>query len=193
MYNLGMVMIGSSGGGSRGSLFSGNIGDNFNAGLAGPIPHPYLGQAQQEYADARAAVALFDQLVERTKRIANQTAREKIADTYGLTDPTNQDKAQYTRNGVATMIAHANSYTPTNYDEFGVREGINRVNRLKSFNKDFGTDVAQAEATYGILPEPQVITKVVQAPGGEATNYIIPAVVVGGGLAAMAALGVFKK
>jgi hypothetical protein len=54
MYNLGMVMIGGSGGGPRASLFSSSVVDNF--GLAGT----FLGQsdAQQSYVKAKSGIGV---------------------------------------------------------------------------------------------------------------------------------------
>lgn len=54
MYNLGMVMIGGSGGGPRASLFSGSFADNFgNSGT-------FLGQsdAQQSYVKPKSGIGV---------------------------------------------------------------------------------------------------------------------------------------
>lgn len=191
MYNLGMVMIGGSGTSIRPSLFATSVMDSF--GMGGPV----LGQdAQTYYTNAKSEIAQFDQLISRTQRIANKTVRDQIASDYGLNDPTNKDKAMYMRNALASDVANAEKFTPLAYEEGFPTHGParGRVNKLHNFNSDFRHAVENAETTYGILPEPQVIEKLVTVPGAAApggTNWTIPLVVAGSGIAIAAILGVF--
>lgn len=191
MYNLGMVMIGGSGASIRPSLFSTSVVDNF--GLAGAS----LGQnAQAYYVNAKSDIAKFDSLVNRVARIANQTLRDQLVSDYGLNDPSNNNKALYMRNALASDVGNAEKFTPIAYEEgFPVRgPSRGRVSKLESFNNDLESAVKDAEITYGILPEPQIITKIVTVPGASTggTNWTIPIVVAGGGIAVAALLGVFS-
>jgi hypothetical protein len=187
MYNLGMVMIGGSGGGPRASLFSNGFVDNF--GLSGS----YLGQAdaQQSYVKAKAEIAEFDQLVNRTKKIANKMVREQIALDNGLNDPSNSDKAMYMRNALASDVASADAHVPVAYEEGFPSHGPSRgrVTKLNDFLSDFRHSVENAEAMYDTLPEPQIIEKIVTVSG---TNWAIPAVVLAGGIGMAAILGLFS-
>lgn len=190
MYNLGMVMIGGSGGvGNRSSLFSASVMDNF--GVAGYN----LGQndAQQYYVDAKNLIAEFDQLAAIVPRISAIQVRNQIASDYGLNDPTDKDKAMYMRNALASDVANAEKYTPIAYEQGFPTHGParGRVTKLRNFIGDFRGAVKDAEAQYSLLPTPQVIEKTVTVPGG-GTNWTIPLVVAGGGIAVAALLGVFS-
>lgn len=193
MYDLGMVMIGGSGTSIRPSLFGSSVVDNFGAGLAGPV----LGQnAQQFYVNAKNAIAKYDQIIERVKRIANKTIRDQIVADYGLTEPANKDKSLYMRNALASDVANAEKFTPIAYEEGFPTHGParGRVTKLNDFTSDFESAVKDAEVTYGILPEPQIIERLVNVPGASTggTNWTIPLVVAGGGIAVAALLGAFS-
>src|SRR5262245_12406085 len=189
MYELSMARI-SGGSQLRPSIFGGMESFASPAFMGAPA----LGQTEQQwYAEAKAQVAKFDQLVERTKRVAQKAARETLISDYGLNDPSDQAKALYTRNGVAENIARAESYTPVNYVLYSKREITNRVTRLQDYNRDVNRDVKYAEDSYGILPEPVVIERVVTVPGAAApTNWTVPLVIAGGGVILAAALGLFS-
>lgn len=189
MYDFGMAMI-PGGSQLRPSLFGGMGGFGSRTVMNGPV----LGQSEQQwYAEAKSQVAKFDQLVERTRRIANRDAREELVSDYGLDDPTNREKGLYTRNGVESNIVRAESYTPINYVLYSKREITNRVGRLQDYTSDFARDVKYAEDTYGILPEPVVIERIVTVPGAAApTNWTVPLVIAGGGVILAAALGLFS-
>jgi len=198
MYNPCMVMI--SGGTRRTSMFSGSAVDQFGGGFARPqyaMGGYSLGQTPEEwYARAKAAVAEFDNLAARTAKVANKAERERIAKDFGLTNPADSDKAMYRRNDVAQTIAQVESYSPPNYLIYSVgQRARNKVQALENWNSDFRSQVKTAEDTYGILPEPQVIEKVVQVPGGAAaapaTNWTLPIVIGGGAVILAAALGLF--
>lgn len=190
MYNLGMVMIGGSGTGTRPSFFSGSVSDNF--GLAGPV----LGQdAQQFYVNAKNAIAKYDSLVQRVARVANKTVRDQLISDYGLSEPSNKDKSMYMRNALASDVANAEKFSPIAYEEGFPTHGParGRVTKLNNFDSDLENAVKDAEVTYGILPEPVVIEKVVTVPGASTgTNWTIPLVVAAGGIGVAALLGVFS-
>jgi hypothetical protein len=184
MIGLRMVAIAGAQA-SRTSSFLGGAKDVFSPG------NYYLGATdQQMYQQAKDLVVQFDQLVERTKRIANQTAREQVIKDYGLDDPTNRDKAQYMRNAVASDIAQVESYSPPNYLIYEAKgPAKSRPTKLADFITSFHSDVQNAETQYGILPAPVEITKYVtlsQVPW-------VPILVVGGvAMVGLVALGVIK-
>ena len=189
MYNLGMVMIGGSGTSIRPPLFSNSVVDNF--GLAGPV----LGQdAQQFYVNGKNAIAKFDSLVQRVARVANKTVRDQLIADYGLSDPSNKNKAMYMRNALASDVANAEKFSPIAYEEGFPTHGParGRVTKLNNFDSDLESAVKDAEVTYGILPEPVVIEKLVTVPGASGTNWTIPLVVAAGGIGVAALLGVFS-
>lgn len=192
MYNLGMVAI--SGRTARPSMFSGSVTDNFRVGLAGPY---VLGQTGEEwYARAKKAVADFDAYALRTAKIARKSVRDDIARQFGLNNPADTDKAQYRRNDVQDTIREVESYSPPNYLIYMVgQRARNKVQALEDWNRDFRRTVQQAENDYGVLPEPQVIERIVEVPGAPgaapAVNWTLPVVIGGGAIIVAALLGVF--
>jgi hypothetical protein len=171
--------------GARSSMFAGSAGDIFSLGSSG------LGKSDSSWLnDAKTNVALFDELVLRTRKIANKTVREDLAKEY-IGAPDDRNNGQYRRNGTAGNVATAESYTPVNTYFFSSREVQNRTQRLVDWNADFQAAVADAERQYGSLPDPQIIETVKEV---SSTPGWVPVVVVGAlGVAALAALGVFKK
>lgn len=193
MYQLGMVAIG---GGARPSMFVAPLQSQFHVGYS--LGGPSLGvTAQEAYVNAKAAIADYDQLVGRAARIANKTSRDEIVKTYGLNEPDNKDKSLYMRNATASCVAQADAFSPVAYEQGFPSHGpcIGRVTKLQNFIDDMKSDVRNAENTYGILPEPVVITQYVNVPGQAApgtTNWTIPIAVGVGGLAIAALLGAFR-
>lgn len=197
-YQIARVAISASSG-PRASLFApaakeifGLGGTGFNPGLAGYA----LGQtAEQYYNDAKKEIARFDSYVERVKRLANQASREEIIDEYGLTEPDNKEKALYMRNALASDVAQADRFR-TATGEIPYEQGFpvrgpsrGRVDKLHDWNRYLSRDVKYSETTYGVLPEPVVIERLVQVPG--AAPSVLPYVLVGGGvLAALLVAGV---
>jgi hypothetical protein len=131
-----------------------------------------------------------------TKRIANKAVRESLAVQYGLTDPGNKDRARYMRDAVALNISQAEASSPINYLVWEIRgPAAGRVPKLEAFDREFAAAVKQAGDYYGILPEPEVIERIVEvevpgAPGK--TNWVLPVVVIGGAIGIAALLGAFK-
>lgn len=122
---------------------------------------------QAVYNKAKEQVARFDAIALREASIANQTVRDQITLDFGLTAPTNKDKALYMRNAVASDIGVAESSTPINYYFFEAPgPQRRRPDALAAFNDDFETAVKNAEVTYGILPAPitNTITSTIQSP-----------------------------
>lgn len=191
MIPLRMAAIGGFSG-PRGSMFQGTVTDSFRLGSPSNPAQASLGATGQSiYEDAKKQIASFDDLVERTKRIGNRQSREEIADTFGLSEPDNKDKALYMRNATAYSLSQADSYTPINYYVFeGPGPAKGRPTKLGYFNADFAKAVKYAEDTYGSLPQPQVIertTTISQVPG-----WVLPVAIGSVAIAALAALGVFK-
>jgi len=185
---------------SRGSMFHVSATDSFNLGSpampssAVVAAQPFLGQSaegQDIYNEGKKQIAIYDDLVERTKRIANKTVRDQIIADYGLTEPANKDKSLYMRNATANSIAKADSYTPVNYRIFvGPGPDKNRPRKLAEWNDDFASAVKEAEVTYGTLPEPVVIehtTTLSQTPA-----WVLPVTIGALAIAGLAAFGVFS-
>lgn len=193
MYNMGMVRISTVG--RRPSFFDGSLSDNFGGAAPGVMAGSYhLGQTPEEwYARAKSAVADFDNYANRVQHLANKTERDRIARDYGLTNPGDKDKAQYMRNDVQQTISQVESYSPPNYLIYAVgQRSMNHVRALEDFNNDFRREVNTAENTYGVLPEPQVIEKVVTVPGAAgAVNWTLPIVIGGAAIGVAALLGLF--
>lgn len=200
MYQLGMVLIGHGNGG-RSSFFSTPQSDAFRVGPALGY-QPALGAryqlgltAQESYVEGKAEISLFDDLVGRVARIANKTVRDQIVKDYGLNEPENKDKAFYMRNATASCVARADSFSPIAYEEGFPDRGPckGRVTKLHNANRDLRSEVVEAETTYGILPEPVVITQYL--PGGApaaGTNWTLPVVIGGGAIVIAALLGAFS-
>lgn len=178
MYALRPVAI--SGANGRSTMFAAGAADFFRAA---PAQSPFLGQTtgQGIYENAKEQVRRFDSFVERTKKIANKQIREQIAGKFGLGEPNNKDKALYERNATAGNIAEAESFTPVNYYIFEAPgPAKNRPGKLQDWNHSFKSDVESAEATWGVLPEPQIIERIVQVQGAAAMSPLVPVLVVGG-------------
>lgn len=174
-------MVAISGRGN--SLFANRMGDVWSQGS------PFLGQGEDIYTRAKAAVARWDSLTDILRRIANKQVREDLAAKYGLTDPNNKDKGQYERDRVRDDIGLAESYTPINYRVFvGPGPAKNRPARLEAWNHDLSDDVVAAEQEYGLLPEPQIITKTITQTISQLPGWVLP---VGAGVVGLGLLGAF--
>lgn len=183
------AFIGSAHAGIRNSIFSVPQSDVFGRPM---LAGPQLGQSDQTwYNRAKAAVAKYDQLVDRASRIANRTYRENLFALYH-SDPKDTDGAWYRRDRVAADVAQAESYTPINYLIYGVERRQNRVEKLEDWNHDFRQDVKWGEEEYGVLPEPQIITeeRIVEVPGA-APGWVLPVSLGLGAIAVAALAGLF--
>jgi hypothetical protein len=191
MYQMGMVMI--SGGRSRSSFFSDRMGDVFGSNGGVSLGSPRLGQTGAgTYAQLKTDIAVWDSLIARLQRINNQTARNQIANQFGVNDPTNKDKGQYMRDRSAYHIAQAEAAPGgTDYSLFDsatAGPAKNDAKDLESFIGDFRTAVANAENQYGFSSTPQVITNYVSTT----PDWVLPVVAGGAALGLLAVLGVFK-
>lgn len=175
-------------GGRTNTFFASRPGSFFKLGQQ---PDP---AAQALYNQAVADVAQWNQLVQRLAMVANVQVANQIAATYGLNDPTNQDKGEYTANGVQVNINTANSYTPVNYEVFAAGDVKHRVARLESYLSDFRHDVESAEATYG---EARVINNTIvqqgsTTGGSSLPDWVLPVGLGAGGLVLLVVSGVIK-
>lgn len=178
-------MVAISGRGN--SLFSSKMGDVWSQGS------PFLGQGEDIYARAKAAVAQWDVIADRLAHVANKVVRDQIATEFGINDPGNKDKGQYERNAVAGDIQTAESYTPVNYRVFvGPGPAKNRPGRLEDFLSDFRRQVEDAERTYGSLPDAQVITKTITQTISSLPAWVLPVGIGVVGLGLLGAFGVIK-
>ncbi len=179
---------------TRGNMFHVSATDSFRLGSPAMPQTAALGQSdgQDVYNEGKKQLAIFDDLVARTQRIANKTVRDQIISDFGLAEPNNKDKALYMRNATAQSLAKADSYTPINYRVFtGPGPDKNRPRKLGEFNADFAAAVKDAEVTYGSLPEPVVIqstTTVSQVPA-----WVMPVTIGALAIAGLAAFGVFSN
>jgi hypothetical protein len=99
----------------------------------------------------------------------------------------------YRRNGTASNIATAESYTPVNTFYFDSREVSNRTQRLIDWVSDFQPAVVDAERQWGSLPDPQVIETIKTVEVSSIPGWV-PVVVLGAaGVAALFAFGVIGK
>jgi hypothetical protein len=167
-------------------MFSGGAGDIFGLGSG----RPDLGRErspQNWYDYGRSEVAQYDSYLIRARKIANKSVREQVVKDYHG-DPGDSESAIYRRNSVEGNIRQAESYTPVNYYIFSASQVQSRVEKLNDWNKGFGDAVKAAEATYGSLPEPQVIETVKMVETSATPGWVTPVVI---GAVAIAALGVF--
>jgi hypothetical protein len=187
MYSLRPVAI-SGANGSRSTMFTSGVNDFFRTASA---RSPFLGQTtdQEWYNEAKREVAKFDAFVMRLRKVANKAVRDDLAGRY-IGNPEDTESGAYGRNSVAQDIGEAESYKPVNYLIFSVSRRRNRVERLDDINNSFESDLVSAEQNWGILPEPQVIERIVQVPGA-AASPLVPILVVGGlAVAGLALFGV---
>lgn len=188
MYDLGMVAI--SGGRSRSSFFSDRMGDVFG---------PSLGRAQLgqtgfgNYQQTKNDVAVWDSLVARLQRVNSQAARDSIAGTYGINNPTDNTKGQYMRNRSANDVAIAEQSNPpdtSKFDSSAPGPTKNDAKDLEGFLGGFQSAVQAAENQYGTVLTPQVITNYVSTP--TTPDWVLPVVAGGAAVGVLALLGVFK-
>lgn len=151
---------------------------------------------------AKREIEQYDSYVERLRHLANRQARESIWSEY-VGDQADSESGAFRRNSVAWHISEAEAYTPVNYMVFAAdAPGLrvrNRVTKLDSLNSSFKKDLDAAEATYGLLPDPQIVERYIEVrvPGApvETSSFpIVPVLVVGGAVVlGLALLGVFSS
>jgi hypothetical protein len=191
MQGFGNTPVRIAGNSLRPSIFATSIADG--RGLhAKPSMGAAMGQqGTSNYERAKRQVSKFDMLLETTRKIANKPVREEIFSTY-VGDPENQESGIYKRNGVASDLAEAEAYTPVNALVFTKSTVASRLDRLDDWNERFERAAENAEATWGLLPEPVVIEReriIIQA--GAAPAWVTPVLVVGAAVAGAALLGLF--
>lgn len=190
MYNVSMAII-SGGSGMRSNFFSSHMGDVFGRGQGAQMGRSLGQTGVGTYTQVKADIARWDSLVERLRRVANQSARDQIATQFGINNPANKDKGQYLRDRSAYHVSQAESSTPINYDIFAPNTpgpAPKDAADLESFLGDFQTAVQNAEGTYGLLAAPQTITNYVNTT----PTWVLPVAVGVGALGLLALLGVIK-
>ena len=156
----------------------------------GPVMGLSLEDGKRMYEEAKAAVAKFDALADRASKIAYKPTRDEIISEFGLLEPNNRDKALQWRNALQEYVAQVEASTPPNYYVFiqDTTRPRNRLDWVKRADTDLERAVKDAEATYGSLPEPQVIIKEIQVPGAPVaggTDYTVP-LLIGAGAVTLA-------
>lgn len=197
MNGVGISPIAIGGAGPKSHLFSASLSESvgFHKAMAGS----QLGQAAADfYARAKAALARFDALVNRLRRVAYQQGRDQAFIDFGLTDPSDKNRGKYMRDAVMYDLSQAEMFTPVAYEEGFPVTGPSRgrVAKLEDVNSDLNDIVTNYEQVYGILPEAQVV----QLPGTTTTTtvavtpaWVVPAAVgVGAAVLLAAVFGVFK-
>jgi tetrahydromethanopterin S-methyltransferase subunit B len=182
--------------GSRTPMFSGGMADVFGAAQRGGT---LLGQrklsqssGQDWFNMAVKQVQKFDDIVMRLRKVANKQVREQLAERF-IGDPGDAESGMYRRNSVASNVAEAQQYTPVNTLVFDASRVQNRVEKLRDITHDFLAEVESAEASWGSLPDAQIIERVVEVEvPGQQTFPVVPVVLGGAGvIALLALLGVF--
>lgn len=167
-----------SGNSSRPSLFGSSVqqSQGFHArmgDMANPTPSDW-------YDRAKVALAKYDDLNQRTLRIADQANRKVIQDWMGspYSDGTPANRAQ----SVLTDIREdVESFVPANVNAYQVPTRTKRIEDLEGINRNLEPMVVNAEAIHGTLPSNQIAT---QQPPQEAPGWLLPIVV------GVAALGI---
>lgn len=185
------------GAGPKSHLFSSSLSES--VGFHKTLGGFKMGQtAENFYFRARQALASFDSLVNRLRRVAYKEGRDMAFRDFGLTNPTNKDLGKYMRDAVAYDLSQADSYTPVAYEQGFPSTGPSRrrVGDLEEVNNDLEDVVKEYERVYGVLPEPVVIDR--EVPGAIQTvsvtpPWVLPAAVAAGGVLVLATLfGAFK-
>jgi len=158
----------------------------------GPFMGLSLEDGKRMYEEAKAEIATFDQLAYKASRISYKPERDAIVSDFGLLEPNNNDKALNQRNDLQEYVAEVEKVPGApNYYVFiqDTTRPRNRLDRVKSANVALARDVSEAERTYGLLEEPQVIIKEIQVPGAAAggTDLTVP-ILIGAGAVTLALL-----
>jgi hypothetical protein len=164
------------------SFFGGSVAASmgFNTQLGTPVQPRALGSldhpvnAREWYERAKAGIARFDLLLDRTAKIANKTERENILEWVGTAADTSSPAYRYA-SVVSDVKDDVEKFTPPNYGAYDVDRRQNRVDKLWDFNGEFKNKVENAENVFGILPAPTVISKerIVEIPGGIPTSTLL--------------------
>ena len=159
----------------------------------GPFMGLSLEDGKRMYEEAKAEIATFDQLAYKASRISYKPERDAIVSDFGLLEPNNNDKALNQRNDLQEYVAEVEKVPGApNYYVFiqDTTRPRNRLDRVKSANVALARDVSEAERTYGLLEEPQVIIKEIQVPGvatAGGTDLTVP-ILIGAGAVTLALL-----
>lgn len=147
-----------------------------------PLQKTRLGEDEQQwFTRAKAAVAAYDDLWNRTQLINNSTYRDQVATKYH-TKPEDQAGALFRRNSVAYKVSESESYTPVNYQVFTQIQQQDKVTKLEDFNSDFKKDVEYGEKVYGLLSAPEtpvqtIVTQPTTTPAAQpgVPGWLLPA------------------
>lgn len=156
--------------------------------FSAPRPRPRLGETEQTwYARAKAAVAKYDDLAQRTRAIADPAYASGVLARFRR-NPADPKGALYRRNSVAFAVADAESRAPADYSAFGRPEIQKKVEELEGWNREFERSVAAGEESRGVrIPElGQQAAPPAAAPAGRPVTFedcapwVVLAVLVGG-------------
>lgn len=192
MQGFGNTPVRIAGNSLKPSVFATSIADGRGLHARPSMGAADLGQqGTSNYDRAKRQVAKFDAFLETTRKIANKAVREDIFATH-VGDPENRESGIYQRNVVAGNIAEAEGFTPVNTLVFTQAAVARHLDRLDSSNNGFERAVENAEATWGLLPEPVIIERerIIQVTG-PTPAWVTPVLVVGVAVAGAALLGLF--
>lgn len=186
-----MVMINGLGRGTH-SMFSSAVALGRGYGLASPV----LGQSTpyQWYQKAKAETARFDRLLTDAAKIANKTAREEVLAWVGKANQEGTPANAYARTA-SDLMENVEAFTPPNYDAYQLERRRNRILELEDVNDAFSAKVKDATATYGALPDPVTIERIVVTPGAaaEGNPWAIPVAVGVGAIGVALIVSLFGK
>lgn len=192
MQGFGSTPVRIAGNSLRPSVFATSIADGRGLHARPSTRSAALGQqGTSNYDRAKRQVSKFDVLLATTRQIANKSVREEIFANY-VGDPDSPESGIYKRNGVASDLAEAESYTPVNTLVFTKSTVASRLDRLDDWNERFERAAENAEATWGLLPEPVIIERERIIQVASATpSWVVPVLAVGAAVTGAALLGLF--
>lgn len=139
----------------------------------GPFMGLSLADGKKMYEDAKDAIKEFDANALRASKIAYKPERDSIIAEFGLLNPEDNDKALNWRNDLQEYVNEVEKVPGApNYYVFiqDTTRPRHRLEWVQRADTDLKRAVDTAEATYGLLPEPQVIIKEVMVPGAPGTT-----------------------
>ena len=191
---LQMTVI-SGNGAPKPSFFSASVADSagFHPQLASPVRRFSIGQSLMEWYDkAKKAIALFDDLLNRTAKIANKTEREAVLAWIGTAADTSSPAYRYAT--VKSDLSDVEKTTPLSegVKQYETSRRTNRIEKLEDFNSTFKAKVTNALNVFGALPAPVIINKerIVQMSGGIPTTTLL---IGGAAVAGLAVLIILLK
>lgn len=185
-----LMPISSNGAGPTFFGFAADQNRSFQTAMRGNARFKLGATPEQWYQRAKVAVANFDTLFERLKRIAGPVERNRILAWVGTasTDGTPAERYASVKSDLAQDVE---AFTPPNVNAYQIDRRTNRIEKLEAFNSQFSELLSTAERNFGTLPDPVVIDRTVLQPAK--TNWTLPLLVGGGAVAVAIAVSLLSK